>query len=75
MANSQAIYEEIRIDLRNPELTECYILIRAEGDSPLGVQGWHHKTFASSKSAMDILHAWAKGEESPILWPLDAPRN
>jgi hypothetical protein len=52
-----------------PELTHCYVAVDAEGDCPLGVQGWHHKTFPASMSALDIL----KGDFDYLMWPLDAP--
>ncbi len=72
MANSQAIYKEVRIVIED-ELTQVYVLIEATGDSPLGVQGWHHKTFPASKNAIEILNSFTK--DSPVLWPLDAPKN
>ena len=70
MANSQAIFKEVRFVIED-ELTECFVLIEAQGDSPLGVQGWHHKTFPVSVSAIEILQLFVK--ESPILWAQEAP--
>ena len=57
------------------ELTQAYVYIRAWGDVPLGVQGWHHKTYPASKSVLDILNLMASGKEGddPLLWSHEAP--
>ena len=74
MANTVIAYQEIRIDVRDKELTQAYVLIEnLSNDGMLGVQGWHHKTFPASMSAYDIMKAWAEGKEDPLLWPLNAP--
>ena len=74
MANTVIAYQEIRIDVRHPELTEVYVLIdNLSNDGMLGVQGWHHKTFPASMSSLDILKSWADGAEDPVLWPQKAP--
>jgi len=52
------------------DLTECYVLIEGLGDVPIGVQGWHHKTFAKSVSAKDILEQFVKDS---VLWDMGAP--
>ena len=72
MANSEAIYREVRFVIED-ELTHCYVLIEARGDSPLGVQGWHFKTFPASVPAIDILKGFDGA--SPILWPQKAPTS
>jgi hypothetical protein len=69
MGKAAAIYEELRVDIRDPEITHCYFLVRAEGDCPLGVQGWHHKAFPASVDARAILGQIACGEEDPLQWP------
>ena len=71
MADSQAIFREVRFVIED-ELTQCYVRIEARGDSPLGVQGWHHKTFPASMPAIDILKSFA-GTDDPILWAQEAP--
>lgn len=58
-----------------PELSQCYVYVRAEGDCPFGVQGWHHKTFPASKSLSDVVKMWSDGAEDPIMWPLSAPKE
>jgi len=62
---------EIRFVIEE-ELTECYVAVEAEGDCPIGVQGWHHKTYSASRSCQSILDELGQGE-SYLLWPLDAP--
>lgn len=71
MANSQAEIRELRFILK-PQLTEAFALVDAYGDSPIGVQGWHHKTFPASESVLDILTEWI-GKGDYLLSGLDAP--
>lgn len=74
MADTVIAYQEIRIDVRHPELTQVYVKIdNLSNDGLLGVQGWHHKTFPASMSAIQILQDWADGKEDPLMWPLNAP--
>ena len=70
MANSTVTYREIRFVIED-EQTQAYVLCEAGGDSPLGVQGWHHKTFPASKSVADIVASLAS--DSPVLWPRNTP--
>lgn len=73
MANTEISYDEIRLDVRDPELTHCYVFIRnVSRDGMLGVEGWHHKAFPASLTVQDVLQAWADGD-NPLLWPLEAP--
>lgn len=69
-------YREIRFVIED-ELTQCYVLIEALGDCPLGVQGWHHKTFPPSVNVMQILEGFAKKEPGgdPVLWSQEAPQK
>lgn len=76
MANTKIAYQEIRFDVRHPELTQAYVLIEnLSGDGMLGVQGWHHKTFPASMSTLDIMKAWADGKEEPLMWAQQAPEH
>lgn len=68
--NTDVYYRETRF-IYEEELTQCYVYLDAYNDVPLGVQGWHHKTFPKTKSAVDILTGMTK--DSPILWPQSAP--
>jgi hypothetical protein len=72
MANTQVFYRETRFVFEE-ELTQVYVYMDAYNDVPIGVQGWHHKTFPASKSAVDILNSM--GDDSPILWSQKAPER
>lgn len=72
MANSSVEIREVRF-LIEPELLQVYVRMDAFGDSPIGVQGWHHKTFPPSLNLQDVLQLWADGKEEPILWSQKAP--
>lgn len=65
-------YKEVRF-IVNDELTEAYVLIEALGDYPLGVQGWHHRTFPPSQTISDIIEGFR--QESPVMWSQEAPRE
>ncbi len=74
MANTKIAYQELRIDVRDPELTHVYVMIdNLSNDGLPGVQGWHHKVFPASMSMVDIVQAWADGKENPLMWPQNAP--
>ena len=73
MSNSSYEVKRVLFDIE-PELTQVYVAITAYGDSPIGVQGWHHKTFPASKSMLDIMNGVADGSiENWVMWPLNAP--
>ena len=73
MGKCSSVFREFRFVIED-ELTQAYVAIEAIGDCPLGVQGWHHKTFPASKSVVDILNGVADGSiEAFVLWPLSAP--
>jgi len=73
MANTRIVYKELRVVLE-PELTQVYVFLVALNDAPLGLEGWHHKTFPASKSVVDILNSFG-GEDSPLMWPQKAPER
>jgi len=70
MSKATATILEVRFVI-HPELTECYVAVEAGGDAPIGVQGWHHKTFPASMSAIDILQS--ADFRDYLLWGLEAP--
>lgn len=74
MAKCDSVIKELRFVIED-ELTQVYILCEAVGDCPLGVHGWHHKTFPASVSAIDVLTMIGKGEEKHLLWPLNGPEK
>lgn len=64
-------YQELRFVIGD-ELTQVYVLIEAGGDCPMGVQGWHHKTFPPSRSCAEILQVMFTTDDC-ALWPQKAP--
>ncbi len=73
MGKAEVKYREWRFILED-ELTQVYVLCEALGDCPIGVQGWHHKTFPTSKTVVDIItESFSEGGESPIFWAQKAP--
>jgi hypothetical protein len=52
------------------DLTHCYVAVEARGDCPMGVQGWHHKSFPANVPAIDIL----QGDFDFLMWGLEAPK-
>jgi hypothetical protein len=70
MGKCGAEVQEVRFVFEK-ELTQVYVLVRAIGDCPIGVQGWHHKTFPASKTALDILQNDLPKDY--LLWGQEAP--
>jgi hypothetical protein len=73
MGTCHTFYDELRFDVRDPHQTHVYVYIRAEGDCPHMIQGWHHKAFPASMSTMDIMQSLWKDDIDPLSWPLQAP--
>ena len=78
MGKASVEYKEIRFVI-DEELTHVYVFCEAIGDCPIGVQGWHKKTFPASKNVLDILnnHMFQgdNDESDPILWGIEAPKK
>ena len=72
MGKCSVEYRELRFVIE-PELLQVYVSVQASGDCPLGVQGWHHKTFPPSVNAASFMQLWADGKEDPLLWSQKAP--
>jgi len=70
MGKCSVVFREVRCVIED-ELTQVYVHTDAIGDCPLGVQGWHHKTFPPSKNLVEIITSFAT--DDPILWPQEAP--
>lgn len=66
-------YKELRFIIEE-ELTQVYCFIQALGDCPIGVQGWHHKTFPASMSCDKIVAVMFTSDDC-VLWPLDGPQK
>jgi hypothetical protein len=69
MSYATSKIKEVRFVIEE-ELTQVYVAVDAIGDCPLGVQGWHHKTFPASISAIDILKNHFKDY---LLWSQKSP--
>lgn len=74
MADSHYDVIEVRFVIE-PDATHAYVYMQALDDCPIGVQGWHHKAFPAPLSALEIMQAWALGQESPLLWPQQVPMS
>jgi len=70
MGKAKVLVREIRFIIED-ELTQAYYFFEARGDCPIGVQGWHHKTFPKSVAVIDIIENSIN--DDPVMWPLDAP--
>jgi hypothetical protein len=69
MGNCSVYIREERFIIED-ELTQCYVFLDAVGDCPIGVQGWHHKTFPATIPVVEIM---TDHFSDFMLWPLDAP--
>lgn len=70
MANSGYLHEWLMFDTRDEQVTHVYIALRATGDSPIGVQGWHYKAFPARVPTTEIL---SNHIHEAVLWPQKAP--
>lgn len=73
MADAHVYYDEIRINVADPELTQIYVYVRCEGDCPHTVQGWYHKTFPSYRTAQDLMREIWDEEGGVLYWGKKAP--
>lgn len=71
MANSRYFYRELRI-IFEAELTQVYVYLDdpTGSDNPIGVLGWHHKTFPASMSSVQIITGHI---QEAVMWPHSAP--
>jgi len=73
MGKCSITVNQIRFIIK-PEITHCYVAMDAVGDCPLGLQGWHKRSFPASTSCPDILEGIRTGAiEAPELWGQEAP--
>lgn len=74
MANSGYNIDELRMDVRDPNVTHVYVYLTATGDSPHFVQGWHHKTYPANLNTLEVHKLlWSSSEHDPLLWERLAP--
>lgn len=74
MAHPNISYQEIRFDVKDGQMTHCYILLDdlSEGVKP-GIRSWRYKAFPASMTVLDIVQAWYDGREQPLSWPQKSP--
>lgn len=71
MGRCATIVEEIRFKIQD-SFTECFVYVRAEGDCPHMVQGWHYKAFGKEIPVSAIMTP--EHFDDHLLWPLNAPQ-
>lgn len=72
MGKCEVTYREVRFLIN--ELTEVYVRVDADGDCPMGLQGWHYKAFPPGKVIEEILQEMFNGVDDCILWGQQAPK-
>ena len=72
MGKSSFSIDEIRFDVRDPDITKVCVFCTAQGDAPSNTQGWHYKTFPASITTLEL---FTKHLSGCVLWPLDTPEN
>jgi hypothetical protein len=74
MANCKYSFDEIRFDVRDPQITHVWVFLSTQDptglDCPHMVQGWHHHTFPARIPTIDLLK---KEVPDAVMWPLEAP--
>lgn len=70
MANSSYLYEWLMVDVSDEQITHVYVSLRAVGDCPDGVQGWHYKAFPARTTTEEILKNHI---HEAVTWPQKAP--
>lgn len=63
-------FQWLMIDTTDPEITHFYVLLEALGDCPIGVQGWHYKTFPARVPSIEII---TNHLHEAVLWPQVSP--
>lgn len=75
MADTVIAYQEIRFDVRDPQITHAYVLVENVSRDGFPVGGWYHKAFPARMSTLDIMKEWADGREDPVMWDHGAPQQ
>ena len=73
MANTKIAFQELRMDVRDPDFTHVYVFVENLSRDGFPIEGWHYKAFPASMSTLAIMEAWAKGEENPLMWGYKTP--
>lgn len=77
MAEAGVFYDEIRIDVRDPDATHVYVYCRIVGDFTQRLTGWHYKSFPPTVPSVKILrdHMFKGGETDPLMWEMKTPNE
>lgn len=74
MADCKYSFDEIRFDVRDPEITHVWVFLSVDDptgmDCPHMVAGWHHKKFPASISTLDLHKHHVK---DAVMWASEAP--
>lgn len=71
MSNCVTQIDETRFITKDPNITHVYVCVSiVRGDCPIGVEGWHYKTFPAEIPAVDIMNLHLKDH---VLWPQKVP--
>lgn len=73
MADTVIHYQQIRMDVRDPQVTHVYVLVENMSRDGFPVGGWYTKSFPARMSTLEIMQAWADGKEEPIMWARGRP--
>lgn len=69
MSDGKYGIEELRIDVRDPNVTKVYVYISADMNCPHTIQGWHYKEYPAPMSSLDIMNVFCTAQEhDPIYW-------
>lgn len=71
MGKATSTIDEIRFDLRDPQITHVYVACHGGGDYPLGVDGWYYKAFPAR---IDVVTIIKEHISHYLLWPLESPQ-
>ncbi len=74
MADGKFTYDELRFDVRDPDITHVYVAVTADHNCPISVQGWHYKAFPARLNTLEVHEMMFADDDDPIImWPLKAP--
>lgn len=75
MADTKIEYQELRFDIRDPQITHAYVAVKNVSYDGFPVGGWYHKAFPARMSVLDILKEVAEGREDIIMWDRGVPKG
>ena len=73
MANTSVFFDEVRINVADPQLTHVYVLVRTEGDAPHMVGGWYYRAYPASITSEEIIKTMWNEDGGVLYWARKAP--